>query len=109
MGSDKCFNMELQAFFVLLGLATLISGADLGGGHGGNDHYEYSPYHYEYKVDDDKEYLRFGQEERMTAQGMFTGIIMSSSLMGGCSVLTTMSVATVVILLMSSMTMHTMV
>merc|ERR1711942_527677 len=66
-------NMELQAFFVLLGLATLISGADLGGGHGGNDHYEYSPYHYEYKVDDDKEYLHFGQEEEDDGTGNVHG------------------------------------
>merc|ERR1711942_104542 len=71
--SDKCFNMELQAFFVLLGLATLISGADLGGGHGGHENYEYSPYHYEYKVDDDKEYLHFGQEEEDDGTGNVHG------------------------------------
>merc|ERR1719342_327302 len=64
--------MELQAFFVLLGLATLISGADLGG-HGGHDHYEYSPYHFEYKVDDDKEYLHFGQEEEDDGAGNVHG------------------------------------
>merc|ERR1712121_545313 len=71
--SDKCFIMELQAFFVLLGLATLISGADLGGGHGGHENYEYSPYHYEYNVDDDKEYLHFGQEEEDDGTGNVHG------------------------------------
>merc|ERR1712243_192065 len=70
--SDKCFSMELQAFFVLLGLATLISGADLGGGHG-HENYEYSPYHYEYNVDDDKEYLHFGQEEEDDGTGNVHG------------------------------------
>ena len=33
------------------------------GGHGGGYGGEPSPYHYEYKVHDDKEYLEFGQEE----------------------------------------------
>merc|ERR1712168_1385108 len=73
--SDKCSIMELQALlcFVLLGLATLISGADLGGGHGGHENYEYSPYHYEYNVDDDKEYLHFGQEEEDDGTGNVHG------------------------------------
>merc|ERR1719233_587017 len=43
------------------------------------------------------------RRRKMTGQGMFTGITMYSFLMDDCSVLTTMSVATVVILLMSSM------
>jgi len=67
--------MELQAlrFFILLGLATIISAADLGGGHGGHENYEYSPYHYEYNVDDDKEYLHFGQEEEDDGTGNVHG------------------------------------
>merc|ERR1711887_140701 len=73
--SDKCSIMELQAlrFFVLLGLASIISAADLGGGHGGHENYEYSPYHYEYNVDDDKEYLHFGQEEEEDGTGNVHG------------------------------------
>ena len=43
-------------------MASLAKAADQGG-HGGHDDYEYSPYHYQYNVDDDKEYLHFGQEE----------------------------------------------
>merc|ERR1712002_304786 len=73
--SDKCSIMELQALriFVLFGLATLLSAADLGGGHGGHENYEYSPYHYEYNVDDDKEYLHFGQEEEDDGTGNVHG------------------------------------
>merc|ERR1712212_152359 len=67
--------MELQAlrFFVLFGLAAILSAADLGGGHGGHNSYEYSPYHYEYNVDDDKEYLHFGQEEEDDGTGNVHG------------------------------------
>merc|ERR1719233_1485971 len=43
------------------------------------------------------------RRRKMMGQGMFTGITMYNFLMDDCSVLTTMSVATVVILLMSSM------
>merc|ERR1712002_1334887 len=73
--SDKCSIMEPQAlrFFVLFGLATILSAADLGGGHGGHENYEYSPYHYEYNVDDDKEYLHFGQEEEDDGTGNVHG------------------------------------
>merc|ERR1712055_346221 len=75
--SDKCSIMELQAlrFFVLFGLATVLSAADLGGGHGhgGHENYDYSPYHYEYNVDDDKEYLHFGQEEEEDGTGNVHG------------------------------------
>merc|ERR1712168_357754 len=73
--SDKCSIMEQQAlrFFVLFSLATIISAADLGGGHGGHENYEYSPYHYEYNVDDDKEYLHFGQEEEDDGTGNVHG------------------------------------
>merc|ERR1712055_598735 len=75
--SDKCSIMELQAlrFFVLFGLATVLSAADLGGGHGhgGHENYDYSPYHYEYNVDDDKEYLHFGQEEEEDGHGNVHG------------------------------------
>merc|ERR1711970_899148 len=73
--SDKCSIMEQQAlrFFVLFSLATIISAADLGGGHGGHENYEYSPYHYEYNVDDDKDYLHFGQEEEDDGTGNVHG------------------------------------
>merc|ERR1719244_2505602 len=120
--------MELQAlrFFVLFGLATVLSAADLGGGHGHGGHENWN-----YRPCDSLSYLVLLQysllltlEEVMamvamrtmlmmikntctlvrrrkrTGQGMFMGITMYSFLMDGFSVLTTMSVATVAILLM---------
>ena len=53
-------------------MASLTKAADQGG-HGGHDDYEYSPYHYEYKVEDDKEYLHFGQEEEDDGSGNVHG------------------------------------
>ena len=42
------------------------------GGHG-HDDYEHSPYHFEYKVSDSKEYLDFGQEEEDDGAGNVHG------------------------------------
>merc|ERR1719481_1638017 len=70
-----CSTMEVQVlrFCFLLGLVALCKSADLGVGHGGHEKYEYSPYHYEYNVDDDKEYLHFGQEEEDDGTGNVHG------------------------------------
>merc|ERR1711931_535270 len=76
MGSSgMCSTMEVQAlrFYFVLGLAAVCKSADLGVGHGGHEKYEYSPYHYEYNVDDDKEYLHFGQEEEDDGTGNVHG------------------------------------
>merc|ERR1719513_398844 len=54
------FNMQFQAAVVL---SLLLIGTCRIRGDGRDEKYEYSPYHYEYKVHDDKEYLDFGQEE----------------------------------------------
>merc|ERR1712215_520113 len=74
MGSQDLFNMKLQratwcVVYCLLGVARA---ADQGG-YNGHDKYEYSPYHYEYNVDDDKEYLHFGQEEEDDGTGNVHG------------------------------------
>merc|ERR1719347_1467576 len=70
-----CSTMEVQVlrFCFLLGLSAVCKSADLGGGHGGHEKYDYSPYHYEYNVDDDKEYLHFGQEEEDDGTGNVHG------------------------------------
>merc|ERR1719347_831419 len=70
-----CSTMEVQVlrFCFLLGLAAVCKSADLGVGHGGHEKYDYSPYHYEYNVDDDKEYLHFGQEEEDDGTGNVHG------------------------------------
>merc|ERR1719481_1192374 len=70
-----CSTMEVQVlrFCFLLGLAAVCKSADLGVGHGGHEEYEYSPYHYEYNVDDNKEYLHFGQEEEDDGTGNVHG------------------------------------
>ena len=57
---------------LILSVASLAFAADQGG-HGGHEEYEYSPYHYEYKVEDDKEYLHFGQEEEDDGKGNVHG------------------------------------
>merc|ERR1712215_255758 len=74
MGSQDLFNMKLQratwcVVYCVIGVARA---ADQGG-YSGHDNYEYSPYHYEYNVDDDKEYLHFGQEEEDDGTGNVHG------------------------------------
>ena len=54
---------------MIIGLSR-VEGDDLDHGH---VEYEYSPYHYEYKVHDDKEYLDFGQKEEDDGQGNVHG------------------------------------
>ena len=69
------FKIEKSLFFQIflaLVLVSLSAAADQGG-HGGHDDYEYSPYHYEYKVEDDNEYLHFGQEEEDDGTGNVHG------------------------------------
>merc|ERR1712212_14997 len=63
-------NMQFQTA-VLLSL--LLIGTCRIKGDGVKDKYEYSPYHYEYKVHDDKEYLDFGQEEEDDGHGNVHG------------------------------------
>ena len=48
-------------------------GGDYEGGHGRDHEGEPSPYHYEYKVHDEKEYLHFGQEEGGDGHGNVQG------------------------------------
>eukprot|EP00091_Calanus_sinicus_P017527 TRINITY_DN3788_c0_g1_i3.p1 TRINITY_DN3788_c0_g1~~TRINITY_DN3788_c0_g1_i3.p1 ORF type:complete len:175 (-),score=40.63 TRINITY_DN3788_c0_g1_i3:574-1098(-) len=56
---------------ILLVCALTLSATNLAGGQGieHKEHYEPSPYHYEYKVHDDKEYLDFGAEEEGDGKG----------------------------------------
>merc|ERR1719250_98621 len=60
MGHNGNIKAMLPVF-----VALSLFASDLVGGQGAHheEHYEPSPYHYEYKVHDDKEYLDFGAEE----------------------------------------------
>merc|ERR1719250_487546 len=57
-------NGNIKAMLPVV-VALALSASELVGGQGVHheEHYEPSPYHYEYKVHDDKEYLDFGAEE----------------------------------------------
>merc|ERR1719317_1211343 len=57
-------NGNIKAMLPVV-VALALSASKLVGGQGAHheEHYEPSPYHYEYKVHDDKEYLDFGAEE----------------------------------------------
>merc|ERR1719250_82480 len=57
-------NGNIKAMLPVV-VALALSGSELAGGQGAHheEHYEPSPYRYEYKVHDDKEYLDFGAEE----------------------------------------------
>merc|ERR1719228_728491 len=57
-------NSNIKAMLPVF-VAITLSASDLVGGQGVHheEHYEPSPYHYEYKVRDDKVYLDFGAEE----------------------------------------------
>merc|ERR1719250_66199 len=57
-------NGNIKAMLPVV-VALFLSASELVGGQGAHheEHYEPSPYHYEYKVHDDKEYLDFGAEE----------------------------------------------
>jgi len=68
--ANQAPNMQFQTA-VLLSL--LFIGTCRIKGDGIDDKYEYSPYHYEYKVHDDKEYLDFGQEEEDDGHGNVHG------------------------------------
>merc|ERR1712212_1192243 len=68
--ANQAPNMQFQ-IAVLLSL--LLVGTCRIKGDGVEDKYEYSPYHYEYKVHDDKEYLDFGQEEEDDGHGNVHG------------------------------------
>jgi len=67
--SKEAFIMETQVWKLLILVARLE--IVLSANHEHN--YEYSPYHFEYKVDDDKEYLHFGQEEEDDGAGNVHG------------------------------------
>merc|ERR1712002_701744 len=68
--ANQAPNMQFQTA-VLLSL--LLIGTCRIKGDGVDEKYEYSPYHYEYKVHDDKEYLDFGQEEEVDEHGNVHG------------------------------------
>merc|ERR1719308_160330 len=63
----------LVKFQTAVVLSLLLIGTCRIRGDGRDEKYEYSPYHYEYKVHDDKEYLDFGQEEEDDGHGNVHG------------------------------------
>ena len=50
-------------------IASVVLSVSEGQENGYHENYEPSPYHYEYKVHDDKEYLDFGAQEEGDGQG----------------------------------------
>merc|ERR1711875_59522 len=68
--TNQTLNMQFQTAVVL---SLLLIGTCRIRGDGRDEKYEYSPYHYEYKVHDDKEYLDFGQEEEDDGHGNVHG------------------------------------
>jgi len=63
--------MKLQILVLSIAVGSYKVISD-GVGHG-HDDYEYSPYHFEYNVHDDKEYLDFGHQEEDDGQGNVHG------------------------------------